>query len=168
MGISSSPKQFSAKIYKCANNLSDPAVKRRYMMQLSADMDKIFMTNVYSDLHKDHFTNWSKATISPSTRTTSPEEFTFGPRPKSFGPTWVAEYGRNNGPNGPAHGPMQGPKITSGGKSGIRKISRAKRKKWNGVTKPMHTWTKTVTSISEILPPKIRTECVKIAYEVFK
>lgn len=198
MGTSYTAAQFSGKIFKTAKNLKEPAVKKRFMAQAMADMDKIFVKQVYSDLHKDHFTNWprehskltnpgalhsvKKAAI--KSRNYKPadqpqglwEEYVFTVESRSFGPLWVAEYGRHRDPKTgmPMHGPMQGPMITKGshgtenGWHKNRKISRKKRKKWNGATKPMHTWGKATNRMEWSIPRQIETEFTKIMFESFK
>ena len=179
MGDSYTAQQFSSKIFKTAKNLSDPAVKKRFMANIFVEMDKIFVTQVHADLHKDHFTNWprkgNKAAIKPrhfmpGDQPKDADEHVFGPQNRSFGPLWVAEYGRHRDPQTGAamHGPLLGPLLTRGGIKGVRKISRKKTRRWNGATKPMYTWRKTTTRIQGVVPPRISTEYTKIMYESFK
>ena len=186
MGDSYTARELTGKIYKTAKNLSDPAVKKRFMAQVMVDMDKILVTEVHKDLRgKDHFTNWprkgTKAAIkSRNYVDANPakvyEEYTFGPQARSFGPLWVADYGRHRDPKtGVAmQGPMLGPLITkgsSGSENGWhknRKISRKKRKKWNGATKPMYTWRKATNRMEQTIPRQITTEYTKIMIEQFK
>lgn len=181
MGDSYTARELTGKIYKTAKNLSDPAVKKRFMANVMVDMDKIFVTEVHKDLRgKDYFTNWprkgTKAAIkSRNYVDANPakvyEEYTFLPQSRSSGPLWVADYGRHRDPTtGVAMlGPMQGPLITKGGPGGKnRKISRKKRKKWNGATKPMYTWRKATNRMEQRIPRQITTEYTKILIEQFK
>ncbi len=71
----------------------------------------------------------------------------------SAGPWTVAESGRH---------PMSGPRITSGGKSGVRKVSRARQKRYSGETSGFQTASKAhVLMAAKNVSPTARTS-VKI------
>jgi hypothetical protein len=65
--------------------------------------------------------------------------------PNAKGPMRVLESGRQAS--------VQGPLITSGGKSGIRKVSRARRKRFSVASQGKGTWTDATDMIVKAAPP---------------
>ena len=65
--------------------------------------------------------------------------------PNAKGPMRVLESGRQAS--------VQGPLITSGGKSGVRKVSRARRKRSSVASEGKGTWTAATDAIVKVVPP---------------
>lgn len=82
----------------------------------------------------------------PVTATDADKKLVYRPTPRSRGPMRVLEQGRHLGQTGA----VQGPGIVQSGKTagqtrrradGTVVVSkRSKRKRWNGYTRPLHTW----------------------------
>jgi len=70
--------------------------------------------------------------------------------PNAKGPMRVLQDGRQP--------PVQGPLITKGGKSGVRKVSKARRKRANGVAAGKGTWTDATDRIVKAAPPLMAKE----------
>ena len=105
---------------------------------------------VQSTLHGPGFSGWRPGKV--IALTTKVTDTGIGrsvllPAGASAGPWTVAESGRH---------PMHGPKITSGGKSGIRKISRARVKRYNGETQGKGTTTRAHRTIAERTPARMQ------------
>lgn len=159
MGESRTPAEFAGKIRKAAEEIDKQRAKS--FKALGPVMSTIFERQVAGDLGGDNtFSGWPKAPINPQVTQKSDTLLSFAPARRSLGPTRVAEQGRQE--------PTQGPRITSGGKSGKRKVSRARAKRYSGSTKPKNTWTHTTEEIAKVLPPKLRTDFIGAAERVFQ
>ena len=82
------------------------------------------------------------------------------PTPKSAGPWTVLSVGRNAGDA--SIGPMQGPTLTKTGK-----VSRAKRKRWNGSTKGKGTADKVHAEIEKKAPKVVDVQIAKAINKIF-
>ena len=70
--------------------------------------------------------------------------------PNAKGPMRVLQDGRQAS--------VQGPRITSGGKSGVRKVSRAKRKRASVASGGKGTWTDATDKIVKAAPPLMQKQ----------
>jgi hypothetical protein len=167
MGTSHTTKQFVGKINKLSK-VNQPALTKKALYALGDEMKAIYVAQTVKTLGQDHFTNWprkgNKARIYGTTFVPKPTQLEFAPKGRALGPSVVAERGRHAGMSGP----MLGPRLTSGGKSGIRKVSRAKVKKWNGSTPPKYVWTHTIEEVKMLVPPHLRLHFMKQALEALK
>ena len=98
-----------------------------------------------ADLGGDpRFSGWAP-TLDTAYDIIGPGRILFKPKRSAAGPWRVAEDGRNAGTAG--IGPMQGPTLTRTGR-----VSRARRKRWNGQTQGKGTATDALAAIDKKVP----------------
>ena len=87
-----------------------------------------------------------------------PGRVSFHPFKRSAGPWTVAEFGRNS----TASPRMTGPRLTQTGR-----VSRARQKRWNGVTKGKGTATDALNAIDRELPKVAQKQIGRAIRKVF-
>ena len=79
--------------------------------------------------------------------------------PNAKGPMRVLQDGRQS--------PVQGPLITSGGKSGKRRVSKARRKRYSVASEGKGTWTDATDRIVKAVPPAMADQVEKAMAKLF-
>lgn len=104
------------------------------------------------------FSGWAP-TLDTKARELSPGQVLFTPTRSSAGPWTVAEFGRNSkaGPR------MVGPRLTKTGR-----VSKARQKRWNGITQGKGTATRVTTRIAAEVPKVVDAEVGKAIRKFFK
>lgn len=103
------------------------------------------------------FSGW-KPTLDTRYDHLEPGVIGFKPTRRAAGPWTVAEFGRHS-----AAGPrMVGPRLTKTGR-----VSKAKAKRWNGVTQPKNTASEALEAIEREMPKVVEAEITKAVRRFF-
>jgi hypothetical protein len=138
---------FAAKLDKLNAQLESDQL-REISRLVGVDAQADAAKAVQSDLGKDHFSGWPQARFSTRVRVVATGVEVL-PDGKGRGPWYVAQRGRHPGMSGP----RQGPALAGFTKTGKQRKTRGK--KWNGTTRPMHTWDEAMAIIDRETPARV-------------
>lgn len=149
---------FSADIMKLAKTLGSDGANQ-IVKVMGDEAQKLAESAASKDLGGDpKFSGWAPM-LDTKLKPVDPGIILMTPTSKSAGPWTVAEAGRNQ-----AAGPvMVGPKLTKTGK-----VSKAKKKRWNGRTAGKGTASDAVAAINKELPKIAETELAKVVAKFFQ
>ena len=108
------------------------------------------------------FSHWKADPLAAryETYASKPGVFEVVPTPRTRGPWRVAQDGRNQGKTALSHSL---PKLTKTGK-----VSKAKRRRWNGVTSGFGTWDDAQKLMEARVPVRVQVQVAKVLGRVFK
>ena len=124
------------------------AKKRKILMPMAERAQKIVDAQVAADLTQSDFSGWRRGApikLETKIKPLPSNAMLISPTKATAGPFTVLELGRNPGEAG--IGPIQGPMLTKTGR-----ISRKRRKRFNGQTKGKGSSTKAVADIDAAMP----------------
>lgn len=151
-------KSFEAKIGALIGKLDDDAMAA-IATKVGVAAKKDAAIEVDAALGGLGFSGWPKAPLTTGFEPGDPGAITFGAKGRGRGAWSVAEFGRHPG----MAGPMQGPTLTKTGK-----VSRARRKRWNGTTQGKGVWSATVARVDDETPGRVNAEVERALREVLK
>ena len=142
--------QFESRMNRFIRELEDDRLKA-ITTKAGMAAKKIATAAASADLGGDpKFSGWAP-TLDTRYDDVSPGVISFHPTRRAAGPWTVAQFGRNQ-----AAGPqMVGPRLTKTGK-----VSKAKKKRWNGRTDPKDTATDALTTIEREIPKIVDKEII--------
>jgi len=124
------------------------AKKRKILMPMAERAQRIVAAQVAADLTQSDFSGWRRGApikLETNIKPLPSNAMLVAPTKKTAGPFTVLDVGRNPGDAG--LGPVQGPMLTRTGR-----ISRARRKRFNGQTKGKGSSAKAVAAIDAAMP----------------
>ena len=161
---------FRRRVDVFVDGLSDPEL-RKVMARLGdaakADANKAAEADLGGD---NKFSGWARAPLDTEYKHQGEGQIEVRPTSRARGPWRVAESGRNRLG---ASGGFQGPAInrrtgaTMRTKTGKFRNSRARARRWNGITAPKHTWSDAEKLIEKATPDRVETEVARAKRKAF-
>lgn len=155
--MADTPAEFNGRLTRFIDELEGAQLKA-LADKMGVRAKQLAKDAASADLGGDpKFSGW-KPTLDTRYDHLDPGVIGFKPTRRAAGPWTVAEFGRNT-----AAGPrMVGPRLTKTGR-----VSKARTKRWNGVTQPKNTATEALELIEREMPQVVDAEVGKAIRKFF-